>query len=128
MNKLTENNKLLAEFMGYIPVQCRNGFAWDIGKSTPSKDLKLPIQGKLITEECEYLLFNTDWNWLFKVVEKIESLGFKFNITTSDATTLQNHGVIYQTLIYRIDGLKKIDAVYKTCVEFVNWYNDQKIN
>lgn len=113
----TENNRIIAEFMDYKiqkdPTERFFGY------------YKQPLGAW--TKEID-LAFHHDWNWLMEVVEKIESLDFNFNITSGDATALKNHGAIYQTLIYRIDGTKKIEAVYNTCVEFIKWYNEQKQN
>jgi hypothetical protein len=106
-----ENNKLIANFMGL------NLYRSKWYKSTLATE-------KIICKENE-LQYHSDWNWLMEVVDKIESLDFNFNITSRDATVLKNHGAIYQTLIYRIDGTKKIKAVYNTCVEFIKWYNQQ---
>lgn len=111
--KNLENNKIIAEFMGF--------------KINTNTGIEVLYNAKT----CEVLDLNKlkyhfDWNELMEVVEKIESLDFNFNITSGDATALINHGAIYQTLIYRIDGTKKIEAVYNTCVEFIKWYNKQK--
>ena len=109
----TENNKIIAEFMGYIDNGCsEEGF------------LINPITN--FDEEINDLKYHLDWNWLMEVVEKIENLGYNFQITSKDATVLQNHGAIYQTLIYRIDGTNKIQATYKACLAFIKWYNEQK--
>lgn len=113
--KTEENNKLIASFLG-----------WE--KDTEDSYI-LPdnLSDPFYKIDTRYILeFDTDWNWLMEVVDKIESLGYGFNITIGDATVLQNHSAIYSTLIYRIDGTKKLEAVYKTCVEFIKWYNQQK--
>jgi len=112
----TENNKIIAEFLGYKSETKSDYLIFEI----PSNDGK---NYKVIDKDLE---FYSNWNWLMEVVEKIESLGFVFNITSGNTTVLKNHAAIYQTLIYRIDGRKKIQAVYNTCVEFIKWYNQQK--
>ena len=109
----TENNKIIAKFMGYIDNGCsEEGF---LINPTTNYD-----------EDIIELKFNSDWNCLMDVVEKIESLGYNFNITSQNATALQNHSAIYQTNIYSVDGTKKIQATYETVVEFIKWYNQQK--
>lgn len=107
-----ENNKIIAEFMGFIKEDSNTNWFYSIDK------------GRYFREN--ELLYNLDWNWLMEVVEKIESLGFNFNITSKDATVLQYHRAIYQTLIYKIDGTNKIQAVYNTCLAFIEWYNKNK--
>ena len=75
---MTENNKLFAEFLGYkyYPHPLPN-CGWR--KENCNISPKLNKQGKV--GERDYLCrlhkdlaFDTDWNWLMQVVEKIESL------------------------------------------------------
>jgi hypothetical protein len=112
MNTL-ENNKLIAEFLGATFKENEFYFPAIVFKT-----------GKNYFENHE-LKFHSDWNWLMEVVEKIENLGYNFQITSKDATVLQNHGAIYQSLIYKVDGLNKMQATYQTVVEFIKWYNAQ---
>jgi hypothetical protein len=112
MRAIEENNKLIAEFLGYTqPHPDYPGATYWYKKDESPLTL---------------LSFDSDWNWLMKVVEKIESLNYNFNLTSKEATVLMNHSAIYQTLIHRIDGNNKKEAVYNTCVEFIKWYNGQK--
>ena len=68
--------------------------------------------------------YDTDWNSLIQVVEKIESLGFDFNILTPTVIEIWNGEG--EQLIY-VDGRNsKIEAVYNACIEFIKWYNEQK--
>lgn len=122
----TENNKIIAEFMGYKLANCSNGMAWENTLSKKSQDDKFKLHGRLWRENDTYYKWNSDWNWLMEVVEKIESLDYNFNITSGDATALHYHCAIYQTSIYRIDGTTKIQATYETVIEFIKWYNLQK--
>jgi len=116
----TENNKLIVDFLGIEYSNNNETFC------IPSFGF-MNVKGDFQTDfTIGQLKFHKDWNWLMEVVEKIESLDYNFNITSGDATVLINHGVIYQTNIYRIDGTNKIQAVYNTCVEFIKWYNEQK--
>ena len=97
-----ENNKLIAEFMGY-----------DRGVS-------------------DLMDYNTSWDWLMPVVEKIESLdlellkrNIKYNL---------DKGINFQncnSIIIRWDKNNKIvfissdrNRVYKAVVEFIKWYNE----
>ena len=96
MKNTTENNKLLAEFLGF--------------ELTTNKGLKqLPK-------------FHSDWNWLMQVVEKIESLGY--NIDTMKYQSSQFCGIYRDgKIIYTNYCETKIEAVYNACLEFVKWYN-----
>ena len=73
-----ENNKLIAEFMGYKLISCNRGKAWDIGKSIPIKDHLFPIQGVLHTGN--ELKFHTCWDWLMPVINKCKSLDNTFDV------------------------------------------------
>ena len=119
----TENNKLIAEFMGakikgnpilneyemYGIIQCIED-----GENE---------QHHFVPQE---MLFQSDWNWLMEVVEKIESLGYSVYISPSMVYINGNIGTIIHPII--IGGsLSKIEAVYNACVLFINHYNTQKL-
>ena len=124
----TENNKIIAEFMGYIDNGCsEEGF------------LINPITN--FDEEINDLKYHNDWNWLMEVVEKIESLGYWTEICYSNLgtktregkitwceITKENHLDLFKddcfTKIVRTEGSKK-EAVYNACIEFIKWYNEQ---
>lgn len=113
----TENNKLIAEFMD--------------------------VPHLYSTVRVETLKYNTDWNWLMEVVEKIESLkpieflsgrnwiGFDvriyktFNTQTNYCTIkyLKESGDM--TISNGFSKKNKIQAVYNACLEFIKWYNQQ---
>jgi len=119
-----ETNKLFAEFCGYKPVACNNGFAWDCGISKPSKDHLLPIQGRLITADCSYLKFHSSYEWLMKAVEKAEGYGasiiigrFFCEIKYVDSLDASKHFDI------RIASGVKKNAIFGALSQFINWYN-----
>jgi hypothetical protein len=92
----TENNELLAKFLGYTQPHP------DYPDSTYwHKKGEAPLT---------ILLFDTDWNWLMEVIEKIlneslclDSMERYYNIT---------------------DSIPNIRLAYESCVEFVKWYNE----
>ena len=127
----TENNKLLADFLGL-------------------KNYTVKENGNIL-EKGKYTSYNysKDWNSLMAVVEKIESLdinnfakqlgredvkpiegSFYLSIRNTQAEFLAN--VYYWQHDNNIKGLKeinantKIKAVYNACVEFIKWYNQNK--
>lgn len=117
----TENNKIIAEFMGYKYsnedeyLQVVSGFEIDFN---------------LENEFNEDLLFHSDWNWLMEVVEKIESISFEednfINVTIGcgfDCTIQDAHGKLFELSTCEHT---KIKTVYNACVYFIEWHNEQK--
>jgi hypothetical protein len=111
----TENNKLIAEFMGWKLghpelLELRWSDEWFDGRD------KKTTKG--------FLHFDTDWNWLMEVVEKIESLCSNrgFEISARFVHIRVNNNLTISS------GVKdnRIEAVYNVCIEFIKWYNQQK--
>lgn len=105
------NNKIIAEFMG----------------ATLTKDLQ--IMYPVYEGDSSYvkdLKYHLDWNWLMEVVEKIESLGYKVYILkweNSQYCSIYLNG----KKIAGNETNTKIEAVYNACLEFIKWYNENKI-
>lgn len=101
----TENNKLLADFLN---------------------ELTYNSDGQ-IKEDLKKFDFHYNWNSLIRVVEKIESLNISILIG-------KNNCVIEQTFgktpigIGLIKGETKIEAVYKACIKFVEWWEQEQSN
>lgn len=94
----TENNKLLAEFLGLE----------NLKDECFSHCYRSPIDN----EFTGLLLFDTDWNWIMPVVEKI--LDTSLNLDTME-------------MYYQItDSIPRLDHVHEACVMFVKWYNENK--
>ena len=110
MENIVENNKLFAEFLGY---------------SQPHPDY--PNTTYWYKKDCQpltILLFHSDWNWLMEVVEKIERLGYVFEIkiTGCRINQIENGSII---VLRWEEDKTKIEAVYNACLEFIKWYNEQ---
>ncbi len=99
MQSTLENNKLIAEFM--------------------------EVKHLYSTTRIETLKYHSDWNWLMEVVEKIESLGNDVLITSNYIQIAYNEGENF--IVIELEGNIKIFAVYNACVEFIKWYNENKI-
>ena len=112
MKNIVENNKAFAEFLGY---------------SQPHPDY--PNTTYWYKKDCQpltILLFHSDWNWLMRVVEKIENLSkegetYMFSITKFSARVTYKGSRIVDL---PIDNTK-IEAVYNACIEFIKYYNEQ---
>jgi hypothetical protein len=110
-----KDNRLIAEFMEYE----LEGEVW---VATMSKELEL---NWVVTDDTylgRHLLFQTSWDWLMPVVEKIESLrdtngnAYRFTIDMCNAQ-------IEETNIEILGGAFKLDTTYKAVVEFINQNN-----
>jgi len=105
----TENNRLLAEFMGY--------------KHNPETEeyFETFIKDGVSEYRVDLLQFHSDWNWLMEVVEKIESIkGTQIFINGISCEIMFKGKVISKHFN------TKIEAVYMAVVEFIKWYNQQK--
>ena len=113
MKNVTENNKLIAEFMGY-----------------PKH--KIDFVGKRLNfENSKHNTYHKDWNWLMPVVEKIESFVLNddnsFNVTigaTNYCVIQDSYGEIYENI--EDSEETKLLTVYKAIIKFIKWYNEQK--
>ena len=99
----TENNKLIAEFLN-----C---------KQDGNGQYLIPNWG---WDKVENLKFDSDWNWLMEVVEKIETMGFIVDLkgTNGKITHRKNKDVEIIEL-----GENRIAGAYNVCLSFVKWYN-----
>ena len=147
MDNITENNKIIAEFLD-----------WefdDLSETFETPFLKL-VEPQAFGDEqfsCKLqdfeLDFHTDWNWLMPVVEKIESLNLgntTIKTVFSEEDLYINSNVsflimykecyvnffgemkVYENWISVTECNSKIEAVYNACVEFIKWYNKQNKN
>ena len=121
--KTTENNILIAEFLG----EKKQPFNFP-------QHGTLRLNGEFKTEFfSEQLKFHSNWNWLMEVVEKIEKttcskLFFSFEIKKDSVSLFYSHidDLEKQVEMYFEWGQKtKIDNTYKVVVEFIKWYNEQ---
>lgn len=129
----TENNILIAQFMGYKKMHPENTSYYNTDRNH-----------ELFIDDSKY---HSDWNWLMKVVEKIENLKinkFAKHLYRGDVKPIEGHFwfqtckdvvEIYASVYYwqhnnQINGLtqeftgkNKLEATYNACVEFIKWYN-----
>lgn len=115
---IIENNELIAQFMG------ANSHKVYVDQNT----LEYELYGVI---ECiqdgpdekhffypKEMLFYKSWDWLMPVVEKIENLGFTFEIGTGYVDVGRKGDPIIDD-----QGLIKIEVVYQVVVNFIKWYS-----
>ena len=142
-----ENNKLIAEFMGYK--QSENGY-YNIESNLPqfngcdnaewcctedihldwskpeSKQIYVNTGGFYWVIGAENLRYHSSWDWLMLVVEKIESKGYEVLI---GRISCKVNKILYRdnpiSSMVCGDISKKIQITYLAIVEFIKWYNKQ---
>jgi hypothetical protein len=78
-------------------------------------------EGKMIE-----LQYHEDWNWLMKVVEKIEiSHSKEFNICESRVNINHNSDTSTENFITVDITGTKIEAVYMACLDYIQWNKQQ---
>lgn len=127
----TENNKIIAEFMGFEStnkcVRTETGKYYDYHshpKFSCIKEQEIQIESQncfgLVEQDylfIEDLKFHSDWNWLMQVVEKIESLDIYYDKYIDHNSSMFTSG--------KIELSTKIEVVYNACIVFIKWYNQQ---
>lgn len=128
--EIIKNNKLIAEFLGVQPNENKEyemyGTIETINDGVDEKHF-------YTTDE---MIFNSSWDWLMPVVEKIETLnnnGFDFDIFTegviitmyrkdNDADLNEGLEIIRNTRC-EISFENKLEVCYISVIEFINWYS-----
>lgn len=64
------------------------------------------------------------WDYLFPVLERIETLGYKWEIGMSMSKPY-HYCKIWS--IGKIEGVSPLDAVYGAVIEFITWFNNNKL-
>ena len=103
----TENNKIIAEFMGFELFEGKYYELSQFGYIKTNGEWSDVFYPSTVR-------FHKDWNWLMEVVEKISE-----------------YRLVYPEQANKVCNLKVVinrDALYNACVEFIKWYNEQKQN
>ena len=111
-----KENKLIAEFMN-LNVVTINDIRINKNPYIESAD------GHTIQE----LQYNTSWDWLMSVIEKIETLGYTFEKNYQpiykdwQSLIVKGNDILYQE--FNDDSLK---SSYYVLVEFIKQYNNER--
>jgi hypothetical protein len=123
MESTIENNKLMAEFMGYI----NNGDSEFLIHPETNYDHSI--------NDKDWFLYHKSWDWLMPVVEKISTLCLTISVHGNGCTIFhyfENGRPKAETIkVYTGEaGIKNVrtpkEATYKAVVEFIKWYNENK--
>ena len=107
---MKEENKLIAEFMGYETYEHTNSIAIRLLEENEFNSIDI---GHVHTK------FHTSWDWLMPVVEKVEGLNFSIEMNKQEEGD-------YQCLIIKKDILvqtfsnNKIESVYNALINFIS--------
>ena len=124
---MEENNRIIAEFMGYV-----------LNENNEYPIEYITVQGHWDTCSIQDLNYHKSWDWLMGVVEKIENTKIKdYSISTdiTDDKTFINvwhygDGGKWSILISNFNeeykDFNKMQRTYKAVVKFINFYNKQK--
>jgi hypothetical protein len=129
-----EDNKLIAEFMQIPTIKIHGGgILYDIERTDLPMTVQIPVGNKemgvttrLLKYSVEQLQFNTSWDWLIPVVEKIEGMGNKFQICRRRINIQPDNNNNLTELWLETKEATKIQSVYTAVVQFIKWYNSQK--
>lgn len=116
---ITKSNKIVTEFMGNELEETLKGEMVYAIKWQNNPDKLNDIQTEFyLPDELRY---NSSWDWLMPVVEKIEETGYFVMINKwSSVYTGFKYDRIETT---SVEGGSKIVNTYKAVVDFIKWYN-----
>jgi hypothetical protein len=111
--EIIEGNELIALFMGALWGE--HSKMWGIGKAKYIEVGKKQFVSAIEHHKPIDLKYNSEWNWLMPVVEKIESLEFGIEVVGNYCKVIGANIQCSQPT--------KLQATYKAVIEFIKWYN-----
>lgn len=128
------DNGLIAEFMEMVPNPHDGNQTWSFKEDAHS------VEGQ-IYGVWHPLQYETSWDWLMPVVEKIATYVYDSYESSNGYKNITEHDRAYTRTFGMIDGQGKwmvrinrmpleqedtlIKATYQAVVEFIKWYNTQ---
>jgi len=101
----------IAEFLGWEEDEETNRF------NTPFH--AFPLDEK-------YLHFETSYEWQMEAVEKIEELGYAFNICQNDVEIYEHDSKSSLDTIIQVSEGSKKSSIYAAILEFIEWYDNEE--
>jgi|ERR1035437_7150814 hypothetical protein len=109
--EILENKKIIAEFDGWVKI----GINWEknISPDTITRNYGGNFQ------------YDSSWDWLMPVIEKIETHGYYVSIMKSNVTCCKDWGIrpVYESYDYT----SKIEATYQAVLAFIKMYNEKSL-
>ena len=115
-----DNNKLIAEFMGYPKKQLNKGVARLEENKFVWGQIYYNIGDKWYREDV--LQYHEDWNWLMKAVEKINDFNNVVSINQNHVLIINN---VRSEVIVDIVAGDMLEATYNAVIEFIKYYNNE---
>ena len=124
MKNIVENNKLIAEFMGFVADK-----SFEV-KLADGINTSYYYYKDDVVHLPEAMAYNCSWDWLMEVVDKIESLpdeenngAFFFEIYQDSVSIIFSNDDYIIDLINVMGQGSRINNVYQAVVEFIQLYN-----
>jgi prolipoprotein diacylglyceryltransferase len=114
MKTIVENNRLIADFMGYETYEHTNSIAINIGEGN---EFNSEVFGHIHTK------FHESWEWLMSVVEKIENIQFNVEQSGGSCTI---HPCVLKEPVFETYSTNRLEATYQAVIQFIEWYNEHK--
>jgi len=105
------SNKLIAEFMGMKYGDPNDNSV--MTQTTPQGNEVVPINS---------MKYHSSWDWLMRVVEEIESLGYEFTIVESRCKVSNNTDHSVEELFHIETIGSKFKTTYDAVVQFIKNY------
>lgn len=116
-----ETNKLILNFMEIEPTYYDGKYRWDNSPFFYCSDTN---KESVINSIANYAQYDTSWDWLMPVIEKIESLGYVVDIFKTSVSIHKEGDTMCIVDLSGNDFNEKIHAVYHAVTEFIIWYSD----
>ena len=124
-----ENNKLIAKFMGFSTQSDaidERTLAYYVGDIITNAD-NTNNENEDNVFHPEDMKFDSSWDWLMSVVERIENFGYEFIIVESRCYVKHNTDHSIKELFHIETIGSKIDTTYKAVLKFINNYNKKQL-
>jgi len=135
--EIISKNILIAEFMGGKPVnEVKDNpiaycFPFEFGNKETWDEGGFQGSGKSFCWDIEDLQYDSSWDWLMPVIDKIELEGYYISITKSNITCCKDF-VISPIFSYYFKehekAMSKLDATWFAVIEFIKSHYKKQNN